>query len=530
MNPQPNPSPVRSDTLFSELVPGALKGLVDRYGTGLLGDAGRLRGLLQDEVPQAKKEISVLLLALEEHVPQDLMRVHSGEPISSLSPRLARRLTDDKALSPDAARWAVNAWAQGLGVESVLLSQPAHTDTGLASQEGQAVAGLATHQNTAANQTFDAGSHGSSDPKRGTPTGTLLADARLRIGGGVLAALLLVAGGWWFTQPRLEISRVETAGVLVGNNRPQPVFIDFEARNTQVRSAELRLLKGDGEWAQTNWKIDVTPDAANPSRVAAGNLQVKASKPLAATFEVTLVAADGKRSAPFQRSFDVLPPLLISKVNVPRPLLVGKEFALDISFQKGAAEIVRVERKVIESSQPWAQNESAQTIKLPADSTHFDYRFEAFGKATKSTVEFTLIDAAGVRSDPVRVALNVGVAAPPVAPGTGQGTVVSVRQAQAPQKESSGLGAIFGGIVGAIGGNQVGKGSGRTVATIAGAVGGAWAGNEIEKRAGSNPNVSYETTVRLDDGQTRVITTRGVPPWREGTRVSWDGRELSPAK
>lgn len=524
MNPQSHPNATRSDTLFSEVVPGALKGLVDRYGTGLLGDAGRLRGLLQDEVPQARKEISVLLLALEEHVPQDLMRVHSGEPISSLSPRLARRLTDDKALSPEAARWAVNAWAQGLGVESVLLSQPVQADAGLAHQEGQPVDTFTAH--SAANQRFSGGGSARSNP---TPRPVLLADSRLRLGAGALVALLLAVVGWWFLQPRLEISRVETAGVLIGNGRPQAVYVDFEARNTQVRSAELRLVKGDGEWAQTNWKVDVVPDAANPSRVTAGQLQVKASKPLSATFEVTLVAADGKRSAPYQRSFDVLPPLLISKVNVPRPLLVGKEFAVDINFQKGAAEIVRVERKVIDSSLPWAQNESVQTIKLPADSTRFDYRFEAFGKPTRSTIEFTLVDAAGVRSDPVRVALNVGVAAPPAAPGTGLGTVVSVRQAAAPQKESSGLGAFFGGIVGAVTGNQVGKGGGRTVATIAGAVGGAWAGNEIEKRAGSNPGVTYETTVRLDDGQSRVISTRGVPPWREGTRISWDGRELSPA-
>lgn len=527
MNPQPTPSPLRSDTLFSEQVPAALKGLVDRYGTGLLGDAGRLRGLLQDEVPTAKKEISVLLLALDEHVPQDLMRVHSGEPISSLSPRLARRLTDDKALAPDAARWAVNAWAQGLGVESVLLSQPAQPDAALARQEGQAVAGLAG--DTAANQTFG---NGFAPPYQAPPprpiAGKLLADTRLRIA-ALVAVVLLVAGGWWFSQPQLSISRVETAGVLVGNGRPQALLVDFEARNTQVRSAELRLVKGEGDWAQTQWKVDVTPDPAQPSRLLAGQLQVKANKPLAATIEVTLIAADGKRSAPYQRSFDVLPPLLISKVNVPRPLLVGKEFAVDISFQKGAAEIVRVERKVIESSQPWAQNESAQTIKLPVDSNRFDYRFEAFGKPTRSTIEFTLVDAAGVRSDPVRVALNVGVSVPPTAPGTGLGTVVAVRQAPAAQKEPSGIGAFFGGIVGAIAGNQVGKGSGRAVATVAGAVGGAWAGNEIEKRAGSNPTVTYETTVRLDDGQTRVIATRGVPPWREGTRVSWDGRELSPA-
>ena len=47
---------------------------------------------------------------------------------------------------------------------------------------------------------------------------------------------------------------------------------------------------------------------------------------------------------------------------------------------------------------------------------------------------------------------------------------------------ASGVGAVAGGVVGAVLGNQVGGGSGKTAATILGAVGGGWAGNEIEKR------------------------------------------------
>ena len=286
-----------------------------------------------------------------------------------------------------------------------LQGQPLQTDTGPAHQEGQlgSIAdGAFARQHGAANQGLrDTGPGGPAPSPRPR---SWFDDTRARIGAGVLAGAALLAGGWWTLQPRIEISRVETAGVLVGNSRPQPVFIDF-------------------------------------------------------------------------------------------------------------------------GSQPWAQNERAQTIKLPADSTQFAYRFEAFGKPTKSTLEFTLVDAAGVRSDPVRVALNVGVVA---APGSGLGTVVSVRQAAAAPKEGNGLGAVLGGIVGAITGNQAGKGSGRAVATIAGAAGGAWVGNEIEKRAGSNPNTTYETTVRFDAGQTRVISTRGLPPWREGTRAHWNGRELSP--
>jgi hypothetical protein len=94
MQPQPIQGPAVSDSLFNNAVPPALKSLIDRYGAGLLGEPSRLRWLLQDECPQAKKEISVLLLALDERVPQDLLRVYSGEPIQSLSPRLAKRLAE----------------------------------------------------------------------------------------------------------------------------------------------------------------------------------------------------------------------------------------------------------------------------------------------------------------------------------------------------------------------------------------------------------------------------------------------------
>ena len=517
-------SPMRSDTLFSEQVPPALKSLIDRYGTPLLGDAGRLRGLLQDEVPQAKKEISVLLLALEERVPQDLMRVHSGEPIASLSPRLARRLSEEKSLSTDAARWAVYAWARGLGLDSVL--PPMETVPGPAFG-GQASPPVPPH--SAANERFgDVGS-------LALPQPSPLQDKRVQIGLGALAAIGIAAAGWWFTQPQLDITRIDTAGVFVGNGKPQPVFVDFQSRNTQVKSAEVRLVKGDGDWGQTSWKIDVTPDAANAGRVTAGSLQVKASKPMTATFEYTLVAADGKRSAPFQRTFDVVAPLLITRVNVPRPLRVGREFAVDIGFQKSGAEIVRVERKVIESTVPWQANELAQPLKLNTETGRFDYKFDAFAKPTRATVEFTLVDAAGLRSEPVRVALDIAAPAPAVA-GTGPGTVTAinaVRGANAQNSgQSSGVGAVLGGILGGILGNQVGGGKGRVVTTVGGVAGGAWAGNEVEKRMGNGAVAAtaaeFETTVRFDDGQTRVIRTPGNPRWQVGSRVVWDGRVLSP--
>lgn len=96
------------------------------------------------------------------------------------------------------------------------------------------------------------------------------------------------------------------------------------------------------------------------------------------------------------------------------------------------------------------------------------------------------------------------------------GVIESVRETET-KGEGSGLGAVGGAVVGGILGHQVGGGRGRDVATVVGAVGGAVAGNEVEKRVKSGK--SYEITVRLEDGSSRVINEASSPSWRIGDRV-----------
>jgi len=52
---------------------------------------------------------------------------------------------------------------------------------------------------------------------------------------------------------------------------------------------------------------------------------------------------------------------------------------------------------------------------------------------------------------------------------------------------------------------------------VVGAVGGAVAGNQIEKSVKSSK--SYETTVRFEDGSSRVIAEANAPAWRTGDHV-----------
>src|SRR4051812_26589859 len=82
---------------------------------------------------------------------------------------------------------------------------------------------------------------------------------------------------------------------------------------------------------------------------------------------------------------------------------------------------------------------------------------------------------------------------------SGYGTVESIQVVQG-DGHTSGAGAIVGGLVGALAGNQVGSGGGRTAATVAGGVAGAAIGNKVESnRNAGNGQQLYQINVRLDN-------------------------------
>jgi len=96
------------------------------------------------------------------------------------------------------------------------------------------------------------------------------------------------------------------------------------------------------------------------------------------------------------------------------------------------------------------------------------------------------------------------------------GRVESVHAVQS-QADPSGVGVVGGAVVGGLLGNQIGGGSGKTLATIAGAVGGGYAGNEVEKR--TRTATSYQVKVRMENGQVRNFPYNNQPPWHQGDRV-----------
>lgn len=103
------------------------------------------------------------------------------------------------------------------------------------------------------------------------------------------------------------------------------------------------------------------------------------------------------------------------------------------------------------------------------------------------------------------------------------GSVESVTPVERSAKpEGPGLGTVAGGVLGAVLGNQVGHGSGRTAATILGAVGGGFAGNAIEGKM--RREIVYQVGVRMEDGSHRMVEVARAPG--VGSRVTVEGATL----
>lgn len=92
--------------------------LITQYGHALCDNARRCEGLLKDLCGQYKREINILVNALEQRVPIDLLASSDSVPKAVILARLAKKMEDDLGLSEVAALWAVESWALALGVIS----------------------------------------------------------------------------------------------------------------------------------------------------------------------------------------------------------------------------------------------------------------------------------------------------------------------------------------------------------------------------------------------------------------------------
>ena len=97
------------------------------------------------------------------------------------------------------------------------------------------------------------------------------------------------------------------------------------------------------------------------------------------------------------------------------------------------------------------------------------------------------------------------------------GTVESVRPVTIQRDRSSGAGALAGGALGGVAGSAIGGGRGQIRTTIGDGNLGALACNAVENQTGKSNGL--EITVRLDNGETRVVAQEADVPIAAGQRV-----------
>lgn len=96
------------------------------------------------------------------------------------------------------------------------------------------------------------------------------------------------------------------------------------------------------------------------------------------------------------------------------------------------------------------------------------------------------------------------------------GVIESIRAIEV-KGQGTGVGAVAGGVAGALVGSQFGHGTGRTALGVLGAAGGAYAGHEIEKNV--RKSTIWRVSVRMDDGSARTVSQSAQPAFAVGEKV-----------
>ena len=107
--PQPNTSRNGSHTGLSNAPQLALRRLLTDYGPALLEDPARVHALLADLSGSSFRERFLLVHALQEHIPAELLVQHldDTDQLQQLSQRFQRRY----GFSSEAAWWAIESWS-----------------------------------------------------------------------------------------------------------------------------------------------------------------------------------------------------------------------------------------------------------------------------------------------------------------------------------------------------------------------------------------------------------------------------------
>ncbi len=114
------------EMLLNDLPRHKLREMVVSYGRDIYNEPQRCKSFLLDTCGEYKREISILVTALDERVPADLLTSSTQVPYKVLQSRFAKRLYENRGLTEDFAQWGVDSWALALGLiaEKDLLPPP----------------------------------------------------------------------------------------------------------------------------------------------------------------------------------------------------------------------------------------------------------------------------------------------------------------------------------------------------------------------------------------------------------------------
>ncbi len=103
---------------MNDLPRHTLTRIIAERGREICAAPKRVEALLRDLCGAHRREINIIAGALEERVAADLIAAGKSVPRDLLLARLAARLRDNLAYTPEAARWGVETWAVALGILS----------------------------------------------------------------------------------------------------------------------------------------------------------------------------------------------------------------------------------------------------------------------------------------------------------------------------------------------------------------------------------------------------------------------------
>ena len=436
----------------------ALQLAIDLHGPSLLSRPDKLRRHLEAQCPNASFDIDSLLAALEERVPQALLATTSSMQMQALVPQLQEMLAERRRLNPFAATWAVTTWAAALrmdlfepdrprvgrGVEGTKVSATtgipdfAPTSSGLPSPPGPApVVGAKT---TTAPATFTVPFGLQSVPKP-VPVAVTASPVVIPFTPRVPEQALIVAPlpepiveppeplaeaivpvideppVDQLAVPELEaVAAVAPAVIAAPLPPPEPPWVSAAEPPARRFNPWLGLLGVVTAAAVAIAAMRfVMPTDVAPAPPASTSPMVEApSKPAASTpapAETPSVAVAAPTApAPTAPAPDevalvaVAPPAIVSIVS-PATIAPNTPFMLTIEFTPGGSPVTSVERKSIAADggvEATARTTSISSLASPREGT-LRYPVEGLAASARGTLEFTLVDRDGSRSEPKRV-------------------------------------------------------------------------------------------------------------------------------